>query len=60
LLTDSTKLGTIAVHRVCALDSITAVVTDDRNPGAVCDLQAAGVSLLCAASTSLMSLSPVG
>jgi DeoR family fructose operon transcriptional repressor len=60
VLADSTKLGAIAVHRVCALDSITAVVTDDRNPGAVSDLQAAGVSLLCAASTSSFSLNVVG
>ncbi len=60
VLADSSKLGTIAVHRVCALDSITAVVTDDRNPGAVSDLQAAGVSLLCAASTSSLSLNVVG
>jgi DeoR family transcriptional regulator, fructose operon transcriptional repressor len=60
VLADSSKLGTIAVHRVCALDSITAVVTDDRNPGAVSELQAAGVTLLCAASTSTMSLSVAG
>ena len=60
VLADSSKLGTIAVHRVCALDSITAVVTDDRNPGAASELQAAGVSLLCAESTSTMSLNVAG
>ena len=60
VLADSSKLGTIAVHRVCALDSITAVVTDDRNPGAASDLQAAGVSLLCAAAASTMSLNVAG
>jgi DeoR/GlpR family transcriptional regulator of sugar metabolism len=60
VLADSSKLGAIAVHRVCALNSITAVVTDDRNPGAVSELQAAGVTLLCAESTSSMSLNQVG
>jgi DeoR family transcriptional regulator, fructose operon transcriptional repressor len=60
VLADSSKLGTIAVHRVCALDSITAVVTDDRNPGAVSELQTAGVTLLRAASTSTMSLNVAG
>lgn len=60
VLADSSKLGTIAVHRVCALDRITAVVTDDRNPGAASELQAAGVSLLCAESTSTMSLNVAG
>ena len=60
VLADSSKLGTIAVHRVCALDSITAVVTDDRNPGAISELQAAGLAMLCAASTSSTSLNVVG
>lgn len=60
VLADSSKLGTVAVHRVCALASITAVVTDDRNPGAVSELQSAGVALLCAASTSSMSVDLVG
>jgi hypothetical protein len=36
------------------------VVTDDRNPGAVSELQAAGVTLLCAESSSSMSLNVVG
>ena len=30
VLADSSKLGAIAVHRVCPLDRITAVLTDDR------------------------------
>jgi len=60
VLADSSKLGTIAVHRVCALDSITAVVTDDRNLGAISELQTAGVTMLCAASTSGSSPSMVG
>src|SRR5580700_1532880 len=60
VLADSSKLGTIAVHRVCALDRITAVVTDDRNPGAASELQAAGVSLLCADAASTMSLNVAG
>jgi DeoR family fructose operon transcriptional repressor len=48
VLADSSKLGAIAVHRVCALDAFTAVVTDDQNPVAARDLTAAGVTLLCA------------
>src|ERR1700735_2785187 len=35
VLADSSKLGVIAVHRVCALDQLTAVITDDQEtPGA--------------------------
>jgi len=60
VLADSSKLGTIAVHRVCALDAVTAVVTDDQNPVAVSDLTAAGVTLLCAAVTSRKSLDEAG
>ena len=60
VLADSSKLGTIAVHRVCALDSITAVVTDDRNPGAASELQAAGVTLLCADAASTIPLNVAG
>jgi DeoR/GlpR family transcriptional regulator of sugar metabolism len=51
VLADSSKLGTIAVHRVCALDKITAVITDDRDGDAVTNLQTAGVTVLCAPST---------
>jgi DeoR family transcriptional regulator, fructose operon transcriptional repressor len=50
VLADSSKLGTIAVHRVCALDAVTAVITDNQNQDAARDLAAAGVTLLCAAS----------
>jgi DeoR family transcriptional regulator, fructose operon transcriptional repressor len=60
VLADSSKLGMIAVHRVCALDAVTAVVTDDRNPVAVTDLTAAGVTLLCAEVTSRMPLDEAG
>jgi DeoR/GlpR family transcriptional regulator of sugar metabolism len=60
VLADSSKLGTIAVHRVCALDRISAVVTDDRNPGAVSQLRAAAVTVLCAESSRSMSLNVVG
>jgi len=50
VLADSSKLGTIAVHRVCALDQITAVVSDDHDTDAVTTLQNAGVTVLCAQS----------
>jgi DeoR family transcriptional regulator, fructose operon transcriptional repressor len=46
VLADSSKLGVIAVHRVCALDRVTAIITDDEeNPGARAAL-AAGATLL--------------
>ena len=49
VLADSSKLGFIAVHRVCALDRLTGVITDDEeNPGA-CAALAAGTTLLRAA-----------
>ena len=51
VLADSSKLGTIAVHRVCALDKITAVITDDHGGDAVTNLRTAGVTVLCAPST---------
>jgi DeoR family transcriptional regulator, fructose operon transcriptional repressor len=50
VLADSSKLGTIAVHRVCALDKITAVISDDHDGDAVTNLQTAGVTVLCAPS----------
>jgi DeoR family glycerol-3-phosphate regulon repressor len=53
VLADSSKLGTIAVHRVCALDKITAVISDDHDGDAVTNLQTAGVTVLCAPSTQL-------
>jgi DeoR family transcriptional regulator, fructose operon transcriptional repressor len=47
VLADSSKLGAIAVHRVCPLDDITAVLTDDQTePGAHEALAAAGVAVL--------------
>ncbi|MGD0064426.1 MAG: DeoR/GlpR family DNA-binding transcription regulator [Streptosporangiaceae bacterium] len=50
VLADSSKLGVIAVHRVCALDQVTALVTDDEeNAAASAELAAAGVVLLRAA-----------
>jgi DeoR/GlpR family transcriptional regulator of sugar metabolism len=52
VLADSSKLGAIAVHRVCPLDRITAVITDDRGThGASQEVEEAGVALY-RASTS--------
>jgi DeoR/GlpR family transcriptional regulator of sugar metabolism len=52
VLADSSKLGVIAVHRVCPLDRLTAVLTDDEeNDGAHAALAAAGVTLLRAKGT---------
>jgi DeoR/GlpR family transcriptional regulator of sugar metabolism len=46
LLADSSKLGVIAVHRVCPLDQFTAIITDDlADRGTVADLQAAGAAM---------------
>jgi DeoR family fructose operon transcriptional repressor len=45
VLADSSKLGVIAVHRVCALGQLTAVITDNQeNPGAAA--LAADITLL--------------
>jgi DeoR family glycerol-3-phosphate regulon repressor len=47
VLADSSKLGEIAVHRVCTLDRLTAVLTDDaENSAASAALAAAGLTLL--------------
>ncbi len=52
VLADSSKLGVIAVHRVCALDQVTALITDDEeNAAASAELAAAGVVLLRALAT---------
>lgn len=52
VLADSSKLGEIAVHRVCGLDRLTAVVTDDaENSTAFAELAHADVSLLRARVT---------
>jgi DeoR family transcriptional regulator, fructose operon transcriptional repressor len=45
VLADSAKLGVIAVHRVCGLGQLTAVITDDADGEAGAAL-AAGVTLL--------------
>jgi DeoR family transcriptional regulator, fructose operon transcriptional repressor len=47
VLADSSKLGEIAVHRVCPLGRLTAVVTDDaENSAAYAALAAVGLTLL--------------
>jgi DeoR family transcriptional regulator, fructose operon transcriptional repressor len=47
VLADSSKLGVIAVRRVCELDRVAAVITDDaENAAAYADLAAEGVRLL--------------
>ena len=46
MLADSSKLGAIALHRVCPLDRIAAVITDGEDSAAVASLASAGVSLL--------------
>ena len=52
VLADSSKLGEIAVHRVCTLDRLTAVLTDDaENSAAFAALAAAGFTLLRAQVT---------
>lgn len=48
-LADSSKLGAIAVRRVCPLDQITAVITDDGADDAqVAELEGAGATILVA------------
>jgi DeoR family glycerol-3-phosphate regulon repressor len=62
VLADASKLGAIAVHRVCPLGDITAVLTDDEDddpagaegePGAREALAAAGVTVLSASLATL-------
>jgi DeoR family transcriptional regulator, fructose operon transcriptional repressor len=61
VLADSSKLGAIAVHRVCALGQLTAVVTDDaENSAAFTALAAAGVTLLRARVTEQPELTAAG
>ena len=51
VLADSSKLGAIAVHRVCPLDHVTAVLTDDAaDPGACRAIQEAGAELRLASA----------
>ena len=52
VLADSSKLGTIAVHRVCPLDRVTAVLTDDQGESSAHEALAnAGVTVLRASVT---------
>ena len=61
VLADSSKLGEIAVHRVCTLDRLTAVLTDDaENSAAFAALAAAGLTLLRARVTELSQLTAAG
>ena len=47
VLADSSKLGVIAVRRVCELDQVEGVITDDaENAGAYAELAAGGARLL--------------
>jgi DeoR family glycerol-3-phosphate regulon repressor len=50
VLADSSKLGKVAVHRVCALTQVTAIITNadntDARTGAAAALAAAGPDLL--------------
>ena len=60
VLADSSKLGVIAVYRVCTLDQLTAVITDDQEtPGTSAGL-AASVALLRAATPGRPSLTAAG
>lgn len=57
VLADSSKLGVIAVHRVCQLDQLTAIITDDQeNPGPRAEIAAAGAALLLARQPASDSL----
>src|SRR5215471_10257539 len=60
VLADSSKLGIIAVHRVCPLDRVTAVLTDDEEPGAHEALTSAGVTVLRASGTQRRPLTEAG
>ena len=61
VLADSSKLGEIAVHRVCTLDRLTAVLTDDaENSAAFAALAAAGLTLLRAAVTEQPQVTAAG
>ena len=49
VLADSSKLGAIAVHRVCPLDQLTAIITDDQEgQDLVPELQGAGATIVVA------------
>jgi len=60
VLADSSKLGVIAVHRVCSLNRVTAVITDDHeNATEYKALEATGMSLLRAESSARRPLRTV-
>jgi DeoR/GlpR family transcriptional regulator of sugar metabolism len=60
VLADSSKLGVIAVHRVCSLDRVTAVITDDHENATDYEaLEATGISLLRAESSARRPLRTV-
>jgi len=49
VLADSSKLGAIAVHRVCPLDQLTAIITDDQaDEDLVPELEGTGATILVA------------
>ena len=52
VLADSSKLGAIAVHRVCPLDRVTAVLTDDAENAAAPRRCLAGVTALAPSGRS--------
>lgn len=53
VMADSSKLGQVALGRVCELDRITAVITDDQlEPELARGFERAGVSLLVAPATA--------
>lgn len=53
LMADSSKLGHVALARVCDLEEVTAIITDDdADPGMIAALEAAGATVLVA-DTSL-------
>jgi DeoR family transcriptional regulator, fructose operon transcriptional repressor len=62
VLADSSKLGKIAVHRVCALTQVTAVITNAENSESVAEaadaLAAAGCDLLRAPMTPMPEPAP--
>lgn len=61
VLADASKLGVIAVHRVCPLAALTAVLTDaEAEPGLTGSLAAAGVTVLRADPAEPPSLTATG
>jgi DeoR family fructose operon transcriptional repressor len=72
VLADSSKLGVIAVHRVCPLDALTAILTDDiaadqddgvqegADPALIAALAAADVTLLRAGGGDRPPLTAAG